>query len=155
MRLEAARWLPEVRAGSDDDDGHRVTPWCLEGGDGGGGDCRRAGPSDALVASIGPFDGDVEVVALALERVHAPVELPEAHDAVEVGGVVVVVEDQVAAGRPVADVPGGCRARARGEGSGLLDAVVVAEAEGERQLVGEIVRGGVVGEPAGEVRVAE
>ena len=53
------------------------------------------------------FDRDAEVVALALDWVHLAVELADAHDAVEERGVAVVVEDEVAAGRPVADVSGG------------------------------------------------
>ena len=53
------------------------------------------------------FDRDAEVVALALDWVHLAVELADAHDAVEERGVAVVVEDEVAAGHPVADVSGG------------------------------------------------
>ena len=98
-----------------------------------------------------------------LERLQVAVELTDVHDAVEVGGSVVVVEDQVAVGRPVADVSGGgvvtvgraVERQLTGEGSGLFGVVVVAEGEGQWQLVGEIARGGVVGEPAGELRVAE
>jgi hypothetical protein len=59
------------------------------------------------MSCISQLDGDVEVVALALERLQVAVELAETHDAVEVGGAVVVIQDQVPAGRPVADVPGG------------------------------------------------
>jgi hypothetical protein len=80
----------------------------------------------ALVASISPFDGDVEVVALAPERLQIAVELTDGHDAVEVGGVVVVVEDQVAAGCPVADVfrgrscPSGAPSSESSMGSGAV-----------------------------------
>jgi hypothetical protein len=117
----------------------------------------------ALVASADPFDRDVEVVALAPERLQIAVELTDGHDAVEVGGVVVVVDDQVAAGCPVADVfrgrvvPVGCTLEREldGKRSRLLGGVVVAEGEREWELGGEIACRGVVGEPAGEPRLAE
>jgi hypothetical protein len=54
-----------------------------------------------------PFDRDGEVLALALDRVRLAVELADPDDAVEERGVAVVVEDEVAVGRPVADVSGG------------------------------------------------
>src|SRR5205809_5519117 len=54
-----------------------------------------------------PFDRDGEVLALALDGVHVAVEFADPADAVEEWGVAVVVEDEVAVGRPVADVAGG------------------------------------------------
>src|SRR5437773_4840854 len=115
---------------------------------------RRAGPGCAPVHGLtrtpysAPLDRDGEVLALALDRVHRAVELADPDDAVEERGVAVVVEDQVAAWRPVADVSGGGivplgRALERqlaGKRSGLLDVVVVAEGERQRQLGGEIAR---------------
>ena len=79
------------------------------------------------------------------------------------GGVVVVVEDEVAVGRPVADVSGGgivpfgraVERQLAGKRRGLLDVVVVAEGERQRQLGGEIACRGVVVQPRGELRVAE
>jgi hypothetical protein len=104
-----------------------------------------------------PFDGDGEDLALALDRVHLAVELADPDDAIEERGVAVVVEDQVAAWRPVADVAGGGivpfgRALERqlaGKRSGLFDVVVVAEGERQRQLSGEIACRGVVVQPRG------
>src|ERR671912_570093 len=109
------------------------------------------------------FDPDGEVLALALDRVQLAVELADPDDTVEERGVAVVVEHQVAAWRPVADVSGGGivpfgRALERqlaGKRSGLLDAVVVAEAERQRQLTGQIACRGVVVQPRGELRIAE
>ena len=60
---------------------------------------------DACEASFRAFDRDAEVAALALERVDLAVEIADVHDAVEERGVAVVVEDQVAVGRPVDDLP--------------------------------------------------
>jgi hypothetical protein len=54
-----------------------------------------------------PFDRNAEVLALALDRVHVAVELADPDDPVEERGVAVVVEDEVAAWRPVPDVSGG------------------------------------------------
>src|SRR5512132_3470442 len=79
-----------------------------------------------------PFDRDGEVLALALDRVRLAVELADPDDAVEERGVAVVVEDQVAAGRPVADVAGGgivpfgrpVERQLVGKRSGLLDVAV-------------------------------
>jgi hypothetical protein len=109
------------------------------------------------------FDRDGEVLALALDRVHRAVELADPDDAVEERGVAVVVEDEVTVGCPVADVAGGGivpfgRALERqlaGKRSGLLDVVVVAEGERQRQLGGEITCRGVVVQPRGELRIAE
>jgi hypothetical protein len=42
-----------------------------------------------------------------------------------------------------------------GKRRGLLDVVVVAEGERQRQLSGEITCGRVVGQPGGELRIAE
>jgi hypothetical protein len=117
----------------------------------------------ACDALFDPFDGDAEVVALACDCVYVAVELADAHDAVEGRGVAVVVEDEVAVGRPVADVSaGGVVSFARpverqlaGKRRGLLDAVVVAEGERQRQLSGEIACGGVFVEPRDEPRIAE
>ena len=100
---------------------------------------------------------------MALERVHVAVELADAHDAVEVRGVAVVVEDEVATGRPVTDVSGGgivpvgrtVERQLPGKGRGLLDVVVVAEGERQRQLSGEIACRGVFVQPRRELRVAE
>src|SRR5215216_3427568 len=97
------------------------------------------------------FDRDAEVAALALDRAHPAVELADAHDAVEERGVAVVVEDQVATGRPVAEVSGGgivpfwrtLQRQLAGKRRGLLDAVVVAEGERQWQLSGERTRRGV------------
>jgi hypothetical protein len=110
-----------------------------------------------------PFDRDAEVVALALERVDVAVELADAHDAVEERGVAVVVEDQVAVGRPVAEVSSGgivpfgrtVERQLAGKRRGLLDVVVVPEGERQRQLSGEIACGGVVVQPRGELGIAE
>ena len=87
-----------------------------------------------------PFDRGGEVLALALDRVHFAVEFADPDDAVEERGVAVVVEDQVAVGRPVADVSGGGivpfgraveRQLAR-QRRGLLDVVLVADGERSR-----------------------
>jgi hypothetical protein len=67
----------------------------------------NADPPTACVALSSPYNREAEVVALALERVHVAVELAGPDDAVEERGVAVVVEDQVAVGRPGADVSGG------------------------------------------------
>jgi len=86
---------------------------------------------------LSPFDGDAEILALPLDCVHVAVELADPDDPVEERGLAVVVEDEVAAWRPVPDVSGGGivpfgraveRQLAR-ERSGLLDVVVVAEGE--------------------------
>ena len=86
---------------------------------------------------------------------HVAVELADAHDAVEVRCVVVVVEDEVATRCPVADVSGGgivpggraVERQLAGKRRGLLHVVVVAEGERQRQLRGEIARRGVVVQP--------
>ena len=112
---------------------------------------------------LGPFDRDAEVLALALDRVHLAVELADPDDAVEERGVAVVVEDQVAGGRPGADVSGGgivsfgctLNRQLSGKRRGFLDAVVVAEGEGQRQLSREIARRGVVVQPRGELCIAD
>src|SRR5215203_3255343 len=109
-----------------------------------------------------PFDRDGEVLALALDRVHLAVEPADPDDAVEERGVAVVVEDQVAAWRPVADVSGGgivpfgrpLKRQLAGKRSGLFDVVVVAEGERQGQLSGEIAGRGVVVQPPGELRLA-
>src|SRR5215218_1033576 len=66
-------------------------------------------PADCLTRTpcSAPFDRGGELVALARDRVHLAVEFADPDDAVEEWGVAVVVEDQVAVGRPVADVAGG------------------------------------------------
>src|SRR5918995_6822920 len=69
--------------------------------------CQSRRPPVSRCGSFRAFDRDAEVLSLALDRVHLAVELADAHDAVEERGVAVVVEDQVATGRPVADVSGG------------------------------------------------
>ena len=80
--------------------------------------------------------------ALPFDCVHVAVELADPDDPVEELGLAVVVEDEVAAWRPVPDVSGGGivpfgraveRQLAR-ERSGLLDVVVVAEGERQGQL---------------------
>ena len=109
-----------------------------------------------MAALFRPLDSGAEVVALALDRFQVAVELADPDDAVEERGVAVVVEDEVAVGRPVADVSGGGivpfgRALERqlaGKRSGLFDVVVVAEGERQRQLSGEIARRGVVMQPS-------
>src|SRR3712207_4776685 len=125
--------------------------------------CRSRRPPASLCGSLRAFDCDAEGVSLALDRVHLAVEFADPHDAVEERGVAVVVEDQVTVGRPVADVSGGgivpfgrtLERQLAGKRSGLLDVVVVAEGERQRQLSGEIARRGVVVQPSGELRIAE
>ena len=110
---------------------------------------------------LGSFDRDAEVLALALDRV--AVELADRDDAGEERGVAVVVEDQVAGGRPVADVScGGIVSFGRtldrqlsGKRRGFFDAVVVTDGERQRQLSREIARRGVVVQPRSELRIAD
>src|SRR5215217_3890405 len=93
--------------------------------------CRSRRPPASLCGSFRAFVRDAEVTALALDRVHLAVEFADAHDAVEERGVAVVVEDQVATGRPIADVSGGgivpfgrtLERQLAGKRSGLLDVV--------------------------------
>jgi hypothetical protein len=100
---------------------------------------------------------------VALDLVHLAVELADAHDAVEERGVAVVVKDQVATWRLVADVSGGgivpfwrtLQRPLAGKRRGLLDAVVVAEGERQWQLSGEIARRGVFVQPGSDHRIVE
>src|SRR5918995_1780038 len=85
------------------------------------------------------LDRRLEVAFLARERVEVAVrrEVPE------------VARDRVMSVRCTF---GGQLVR---EGRGLLNAVVVAERERQRELGGEVARGGVVVQPRGELCVAE
>ena len=112
---------------------------------------------EPVVTSVGEFDRRGELAGLALDGVHAPVELIEPHDAREVPDVP-VVEHQVTRRRVVADVAwsgvvAGWHAVDRqlpGQSGDLLDVVEVPEGEGERKLRDEIPRGGDVSQARGE-----
>jgi hypothetical protein len=83
---------------------------------------------------LSPFDGDAEVLALPLDCVHVAVERADPDDPVEERGLAVVVEDEVAAWRPVPDVSGGgivsfgraVKRQLARERSGLLDVSLVS-----------------------------
>src|SRR3954470_10586182 len=65
------------------------------------------GVADPSGLSARALDRGLDVTAPARERLDVAVDLADSHNALEGRSVVVVVEDEIAVGRPVADVPGG------------------------------------------------
>jgi hypothetical protein len=116
----------------------------------------------SLLGPVGAFDCHAEVVVLLFDQLHRVVELSDSDDAIPVADVA-VIEHQIARRLVVADIADvrvvsfwhALHGQRPGKFRDLLNLVEILEGQGERELVSEVLCGGVVGQSCGEHGVAK